>query len=60
MGRPVGELRRSMTRREFFSWVAFARIYPVVEKEPPDFEANQIVTPDMLRQLRERRDKRHG
>jgi hypothetical protein len=60
MGRSVRELRRSMTRREFYSWVAFARMYPLVEQEPPDFGANQEVTPDMLRQLKERKAKRHG
>ena len=31
MGATVAELRRRMTRSEFFSWFAFARVYPLVE-----------------------------
>lgn len=27
----MAELRRRMTRSEFFSWLAFARVYPLVE-----------------------------
>jgi len=27
----VAELRRRMTRSEFHSWIAFARVYPMVE-----------------------------
>lgn len=31
MSATVAELRRRMTRSEFFSWLAFARVYPLVE-----------------------------
>jgi hypothetical protein len=53
----VNELRRRMTRREFLSWVAFAHIYPVIEHDPPDFEANQPITPDLVARVKALREK---
>jgi hypothetical protein len=57
MGRPISELRRSMTRREFLSWVAFARVYPVIEHDPPDFDANQPITPELIERVKLLRHK---
>ena len=55
MHRPVSELRRTMTRREFYAWIAFARIYPIVEHEAPDFGANQTLTPEIIARVKARR-----
>ncbi len=44
-----------MTHREFLTWVAFARVYPVIEHEPPDFEANAGITPDLVALVKQHR-----
>lgn len=31
LGATVAELRRRMTRSEFYRWIAFARVYPLLE-----------------------------
>jgi hypothetical protein len=54
----VNELRRRMTHREFLSWIAFARLYPVVEAQPPDFEANQPITPDLVARIKAARERK--
>jgi hypothetical protein len=55
---PVNELRRRMTHREFLTWVAFARLYPVIEANPPDFEANQPITPEIVARIKAARERK--
>lgn len=47
-GCTVRELRRRMTRREFYEWLAFARVYPVLEAAPPEPEPGDLLTPDVI------------
>ena len=54
-GMPVSMLRRHMSHREFLTWLAFARLYPVLEAEPPDFAANQPITPELIARVRAKR-----
>ncbi len=57
---PVAVLRRRMTRKEFWSWLAFARMYPVIEHEPPDFANNRSLTADELDRIKNRKGLGYG
>lgn len=46
MGCTVRELKQRMTRREFWQWLAFMKLYPVLEQAPP--EPSISLTPEQI------------